>query len=162
MTFDSRAGAIPALDQVDRCLLSELQSEGRATFAGLGRRVSLSAPAVAERVKRLETLGVIRGYRAVVDPAAVGRGVIAFIRVRVEGRGHDDFLAAARERSEILDCHEVSGEDCYLIRVAVPSVGGLEDIREFIEERAGMTTMLVFSSPIEGAPVEPVPSSVAP
>src|ERR1700761_6660920 len=104
------------LDATNLQLLAELQSDARLSLAELGRRVGLSAPAVAERLQRLERDGGIRGYRAELKPAALGYGLSAVIRVRPAPRQLHKVADVARGAPEVVECHRITGEDCYLIK----------------------------------------------
>src|SRR6516225_10124730 len=106
------------LDLIDWRILEELQRDARLSAAELGRRVHLSPPAVAARIGRLEDAGVITGYRADVSLAALGLEVMAFVRVRSAGAVHRAFLDAMADRREVLECHHVTGEDCFIVKVA--------------------------------------------
>ena len=146
MTFD------PAkhLDDTDWAILDELQADARLPFSELGRRVSLSAPATADRVRRLEDAGVIRGYQAMIDLKAVGLPSEAVIRAR-DDKGM--LRGSIGERPEVLDAIHVTGEDCWIVRVAVPDMETLEATVGFLGGFGPTTTSLVFSSPIRQAPV---------
>jgi Lrp/AsnC family leucine-responsive transcriptional regulator len=138
-------------DETDWRILDELQRDGRLSFSELGRRVAMSSPAVTERVRRLEEVGVITGYRAVLDPARVGRPIQAIVRVRMTpGRGYDAFDGRLAERKEVLEAHHVTGDDCYLVKVAVPSMADLESVVAFLADWGATTTSLIFSTPIDG------------
>src|SRR4029453_18000373 len=93
------------LDEINRQLLQELQSDARVTMAELGRRINLSPPAVAERIQRLERAGVITGYRAEVDPKAIGFPIAAVVRIRPTTRQLQRIPELAREIPEVVDCH---------------------------------------------------------
>lgn len=137
------------LDAVDWRILSELQDDARVSFRELGRRVALSAPAVAERVRRLEDAGVITGYHAAVDPDAVARPITAFVRSRVSGEGAiDRIVTLAAEMPEVLECHRITGDDCYLMRVTATSVADLERVLARFTRWGPTTTSLVLSSPV--------------
>ena len=122
-------------------------------MAELGRRVGLSAPAVAERVQRLEGQGIIRGYRAVVDPVSVGYTLSAFIRIRPAPRQLHKVSELARALPEVVECHRITGEDCYLIRTHVRSVGHLEEVIDQLAPFGQTTTSIVQSSPVSARPV---------
>jgi len=122
-------------------------------MAELGRRVGLSAPAVAERVQRLEGQGIIRGYRAVVDPVSVGYTLSAFIRIRPAPRQLHKVSELARALPEVVECHRITGEDCYLIRAHVRSVGHLEEVIDQLAPFGQTTTSIVQSSPVSARPV---------
>jgi Lrp/AsnC family transcriptional regulator, leucine-responsive regulatory protein len=138
------------LDDTDWAILHELQTDARVPFSELGRRVSLSAPAVADRVRRLEDAGVIRGYQAQIDLKAVGLPIEAIIRAR-DDKG--TLRRSIDQRPEVLDAVHVTGEDCWIVRVAVPDMETLEDTVGFLGTFGMTTTSLVFSSPIRQAPV---------
>jgi Lrp/AsnC family leucine-responsive transcriptional regulator len=137
-----------ALDEVDWHILEELQDDARLTFSELGRRVSMSPPAVAERVRRLEDSGVIVGYHAVVSPERLGRPVVALIRFKGQPGAKSRMERALTERPEILECHHVTGDDCYVVRVAVRTMGELEETVGFLGGFGPTTTSIVFTTPI--------------
>lgn len=135
-------------DSVDWQILSELQRNARLPFAELGRRVGLSAPAVTERVRRLEDAGIITGYHATVDLARIGRPIQAIIRLGNPGDRTERLLELIREMPEVLDCHTITGDESFVVRVAVRSVDRLEHIIRILEPYATTTTSLVLSSPV--------------
>ena len=106
------------LDETNRLLITELQRDGRLSLAELGRRVGLSPPAVAERLQRLEQSGTITGYRAEVDPRALGLPLSAIIRIRPSPGQIQNVAERARETPEVVECHRVTGDDC-MIEVVV-------------------------------------------
>jgi len=136
------------LDPIDWRILGELQRDARLSSAELGRRVHLSAPAVAARVGRLEDAGVITGYRAELSLAALGLDVMAFVRVRSESGAHRALLAALAARQEVLECHHVTGEDCFIVKVAAGSLGHLEEVVAELAGFGSTTTSIVFSTAI--------------
>lgn len=149
MAFDPSAHV---LDDLDRAILRELQVDGRVPFSELGRRVALSAPAVTDRVRRLEAAGVITGYRAEVAPAAVGLPIEAVVRVRDDsGR----VRGALVDMVEVLDAMHVTGEDCWVVRLAVPDMASLEQVVGRLGSYGPTTTSMVFSAPIRNRPVVP-------
>jgi len=124
------------IDEIDWRILEELQGNARITFSELGRRVSLTPPAVAERVRRLEEAGVIRGFRADLDPARLGLPITAFVRMRAANETTCRELGEhAVDFEEILECHRVTGEDSYIAKVAVRSVAHLEDLIDRLMKR---------------------------
>lgn len=144
------------LDEIDWALLEELQENARVAWSELGRRVGLSPPAVAERVRRLEERGVVKGYRAEVDLEKVGLPVTAFVRARLGSHLHYDRLAGvAQSMPEVLECHRVTGDDCFLMKVAVRDVHHLERLLEQIARLGPPTTSLVLSSPVTRRSVAP-------
>lgn len=139
------------MDAVDARILAILQDDGRISMRDLGAAVGLSGPAVAERVRRLEESGIVRGYRAVVAPARLGWQIGAFISVALpDGRTPHEFEAYAAEAPEILECHRITGDDCYLLRVALPDIATLETVLERIKRYGRTRTSILLSSPVEG------------
>ena len=136
------------LDDINRRLLDELQSDGRVAFAELGRRVGLSAPAVAERVGRLEREGVITGYRAEVDPRAVGYMLAAVVRVRPFARQIHKIPEIAAATPEIIECERITGEDCFLLRLHVREMDDLEPVLDRFTPFGQTTTSIVHSAPV--------------
>jgi len=121
------------LDETDRKILELLQQDARITHAAIAQEVGLSAPSVYERVKKMETKGVITGYRAIVDASAMGRPITAFVRVASGATpgAYDDFTKSIEKASrdpQILECHSVSGEDCFILKVKVASPSDLESL----------------------------------
>src|SRR5215831_15103893 len=114
MRFDPKAG----FDATDWMLLDLLQQDARMSFAALGRKLRLSPPAVAERLKRLEDRGVIRAYRAEIDLSAIGRGVHVYLRVIVPPKDYPRFKAAIAGMEEIFECHHVTGNESFVLRAA--------------------------------------------
>jgi Lrp/AsnC family leucine-responsive transcriptional regulator len=141
------------LDDLDRRLLAALQDNGRKRFTELARLVGLSSPAVAERVRRLEVLGVVRGYRCIVDPALIGYPITAFVRFRTHP-GMITRAAETIERSrEVLECHRVTGSDCFVIKVTVPAIGDLERFTDRLLPFGMSETSIVMSSLVADRPV---------
>ena len=144
------------LDETNRRLLRELQVEGRLGMAELGRRVGMSAPGVAERVQRLERAGVITGYRAEIDPAALGFSVSAVVRIRPSPGQLQRIPEIARETVEIGECSRITGEDCYLLRLHLRSIDDLEDVLDRFTPYGLTTTSIIHSVPVprRGPPLE--------
>jgi Lrp/AsnC family transcriptional regulator, leucine-responsive regulatory protein len=144
------------LDETNRRLLRELQVEGRLGMAELGRRVGMSAPAVAERVQRLERAGMITGYRAEIDPAAVGFAVSAVVRIRPSPGQLQRIPEIARETVEVGECSRITGEDCYLLRLHLRSIDDLEDVLDRFTPYGLTTTSTIHSMPVprRGPPLE--------
>jgi len=142
------------LDETNRRLLAELQLDARLSLAELGRRVGLSAPAVAERLQRMELAGVIRGYEVRVDPRALGYALAAIIRVRPAPGQLVNVAEAARERPEVVECHRVTGDDCYLMKAYVRDVEHLEEAIDVFAALGQTTTSIVQSSPVAGRGVD--------
>jgi Lrp/AsnC family transcriptional regulator, leucine-responsive regulatory protein len=135
-------------DGTNRRILEELQNEGRLSFAELGRRVGLSPPSVAERVARLERDGVISGYHARVDPRALGYALGVVIRVRPAPRELRKVADLARETPEVVECHRITGEDCFFMTAHVRDVEHLEEVIDRFVAFGQTTTSIVQSSPV--------------
>ncbi|MEJ7900302.1 MAG: Lrp/AsnC family transcriptional regulator [Thermomicrobiales bacterium] len=154
--------SMSTIDTLDERILSELQTNGRLTMKALAERVGLSSPAMIERVRRLEERGVLAGYRAVVDPSAIGRPLTALISIDLDRRHHDVFLNRLRSEPSVESCHRITGEHSYLVKVHVSSTEELELlVDELGDAGAKCSTNIVLSSPIEGAPVVPPEGTVS-
>ncbi len=144
------------LDARDLAILTALQDDARATYADVGSKVGLSASAVHDRVRKLEHQGVIRGYRAVLDPEAIGLFVTALIAVTpLDSHQPDDLPARVRELPEVEDCYSVAGEANYVLKVRTRTTGDLEDLIRRLREKAGVTTntTIALSIPFEDRPL---------
>lgn len=136
------------LDTTNLRLLDELQSDARMSLAELGRRVGLSSPAVAERIKRLETAGVIRGYHADVDPRRIGYQLGVVIRIRPAPRQLTEVANLARDTPEVIECNRVTGEDCYVITAHVRDIDHLEAVIDQFAAYGQTTSSVMQSSPV--------------
>jgi Lrp/AsnC family leucine-responsive transcriptional regulator len=148
VSINQRQNGRVTVDQLNRDLLAELQADARLSMAELGRRVGLSAPAVAERLQRLEEDGVISGYRALVNPRALGLSLTAVVRIRPNARQLPKVAELARETPEVVECHRITGEDCYFARMHVRDVEHLEEIIDQFALYGQTTTSIVQSSPV--------------
>ncbi len=145
------------LDPTNQRLLQVLTEDPRASAAELARRVGMSAPAVRDRLARLESAGVIRGYRLDVDPAAVGLPVAAWVRIR-PGPGQLPRIAELAARlPEVSECHRISGEDCFLVKVHVASIEALEGVLDRFLVHGQTTSSFIVSTPVPPRP--PMPGS---
>jgi Lrp/AsnC family leucine-responsive transcriptional regulator len=136
------------LDATNVRLLEELQQNARLSLAELGRRVGLSAPAVAERLQRLEADGTITEYRAEVDPRALGYTLSVVIRVRPAPRELRKVADLAQRTPEIVECHRITGEDCYFMKAHVRDVTHMEEVIDVFAVYGQTTTSIVQSSPV--------------
>lgn len=144
------------LDDLDWKLLIELQEDARLSYAELGRRVGLSSPAVQERVRKLEDHGIIKGYRTEIDLARAGLGISAFIRIgNMGGLDEERLERAVHNMPEALECHHITGADCYLIRVVAKDIPHLERVVGKFIQFTHTTTSVVLSSPIEHRIISP-------
>ena len=142
------SGYEASLDAVDRRLVGELQTDGRVTLAELGRRIGLSPPAVADRLRRLERTGVITGYGAEVDPRALGYTLTAIMRIRPTARLIPKVAELARETPEVVECHRITGEDCFFMKLHVRDVQHLEQVIDSFILYGQTTTSIIQSSPV--------------
>ena len=147
------------LDETDRRIIGELTHDGRVSFAELGRRVSLSSPAVAERVQRLERAGVITGYRAEIDPRALGYQLTAIVRVKPAPRQLKRIAELAAEIPEISECHRITGEDCFIFKVHLRSIDDLSELLDRFLVYGETTTSLINATPIPRR--DPPPANAA-
>jgi Lrp/AsnC family transcriptional regulator, leucine-responsive regulatory protein len=142
------------VDDIDRRLLDALRENGRETYAELARKVGLSAPAVHDRVGKLEASGVISGYHAAVQPSALGLGVTALIGIIQSDSGeHDDIAAALDEVPEVESCWFLAGEESFMIMVRVADVAALEHTIGRVNRIKGVArtrTTVVLSTRWEG------------
>jgi len=150
---DFRAVGSPLVDAIDRALLDLLRRSARLSYAELARKVGLSAPAVHERVGKLEMSGVIRGYHADVEPHSVELGVTAIIGLVANVT--DDILDHLREMQEIESCYFMAGEESYLVTVRVASIDELEHVIVSLSRVPGVSrtrTMIALSTKWENRP----------
>ncbi|MEO6703917.1 MAG: Lrp/AsnC family transcriptional regulator [Jatrophihabitantaceae bacterium] len=142
------------MDVVDRSILDALRSNARATYAELAREVGLSAPAVHERVSKLEAQGVISGYHAAVAPEALGYSMSALVGVFLSDTADEDLVAdKLADLAAVEDCWFVAGEESFVVKVRVPDVGGLEQAIRAITKIRGVArtrSTVVLSTRFEG------------
>lgn len=146
MAYESK----PDWDAKDWQLLEALQQDARIGYAELGRKVRLSAPAVAERVKRLEEAGVITGYRAMVEPKRMGFGIEAMVRLRCDGGTCSRIGKVVADVPEVLDCRRLAGEDSALLRVVAMSIEHLQSVLDRLlklHSSISTTTLIVLQTP---------------
>lgn len=137
------------LDHTDREILGALERDARIPWAQLGRHVGLTAPAVRERVRRMERAGIITGYGAWIDPARVGRPLGAFVRVATPTQPrHQRLVEFAQERAEVVELHTLTGEDSVVLRVQVATMADLERLTTSLSHFGRTTTSMVLDSPI--------------
>ena len=136
------------IDATDRKIIGELTTDGRVSLAELGRRVNLSSAAVAERVQRLERAGVIIGYRAEIDPRALGYELTAIVRIKPAPGRLPKIPELALEIPEVSECHRITGEDCFFLKVHLRSIDELGTILDRFLAYGETTTSLINASPI--------------
>ena len=144
---ESSAGS-GSLDDANLQILKELQDDPRVSMSELARRVRLSPPAVTERVDRLRRAGVIAGWRLDVDPAALGLPVTAYARMRPGPGQLARVTALVPDVEEITECHRITGDDCFLIRLHVRSMSHLAEVLDRLSVHGQITTSIVVSTPV--------------
>ena len=144
------------LDPTNVTLLTELQDDARLTLAELGRRVRLSSPAVAERLQRLQDAGVITGYRATLDPRAVGYALGAILRIRPAPRQIAKVAEIAQRTPEVVECHRITGEDCFFMKLYVRDVEHLEELIDQFVIYGQTTSSIMQKSPVPARGVSAV------
>ncbi|MBV9231959.1 MAG: Lrp/AsnC family transcriptional regulator [Chloroflexi bacterium] len=142
------------LDPVNIRVLEELQRDPRLTMSELGRRVGMSSPAVTERVRRLEEAGVIQGYRLDLNPTALGLPIAAYIRLRPDPGQLPKVAELAQQIPEVVECHRITGEDCFIIKVYIPAIDQLDRLLDSFLLYGSTTTSIIQSSPV---PLRPPP-----
>ncbi|MEC3979173.1 Lrp/AsnC family transcriptional regulator [Amycolatopsis sp. H20-H5] len=143
------------LDNVDWQLLDQLQNDGRLSFKELGRRINLSAPAVADRIRRLEETGVITGYRAQVDARQAGYPMMAFVEMRCSLATCLLKTSKSEDYPEVVELHKLSGDHCAMVKVRVASLEHFEGLCERLGRHGELRSSIVLSTQYEGRPVEP-------
>jgi Lrp/AsnC family leucine-responsive transcriptional regulator len=150
----------PKIDPMDARIMDILQRDGRRSYAEIGAEVGMSGPSAHERVKKLEARGILRGYAAQVDPAAVGLGVLAFMWVtQAPGSIADDITDAFAQIPEVEACHRIAGEGDYLLKIRASDTADLERIVRRVQTTRHVyrtETDIVFSTPFERRPL-PIP-----
>ncbi|WP_294228563.1 Lrp/AsnC family transcriptional regulator [uncultured Shimia sp.] len=136
------------LDPIDVAILRALRADARIARAELARRVGLSAPSVADRVRRLEDVGIITGYAAQIDPAKLGYGLTVLIRARPMPGEMGNMIAAIQDTPQIVVCERVSGEDCFVARAHVRDVAEMEAVIDRLVPYGATNSSIVQSSPV--------------
>lgn len=145
--------SLPALDRYNRALLDALQRDARLSFNALAREVGLSQPAVAERVRRLEEAGILTGYRAIIARELSDNPITAFLRLTCAGDKYRAVSSLALTLPEVLECHHVTGDDCFFLKIAVDSLQSLEKIAERFRAYGPATVTIALSTVVENKPV---------
>jgi Lrp/AsnC family leucine-responsive transcriptional regulator len=155
---DSKPNFLNLLDPIDLKILFILQNDGRKRLADIADEVELSAPAVMERVKKLEASGVIKGYQALVDSKKVGKDITAFIGVSIGNqRDMERFASQMMRYQDVLECHHVTGDESFVLKVKSANTGSLEKLLGDIRSVEGVTrtvTKVVLSTAKENQALE--------
>jgi len=142
------------LDAINLQLLEHLQSNPRLTMSALSRRVGMSSPAVTERMHQLEEAGIILGYRLDVNPTALGLPIAAYIRISPSPGQLPKVAEIAKQIPEVVECHRITGEDCFIVKVHLPAMDQLDRILDRFLLYGTTTTSIIQSSPV---PLRPLP-----
>ena len=135
-------------DPRNLALIRHLRADPRIAISALARKVKMSAPAVKERVQRLEEAGIIRGYRLELDPAALGLPITAIVRVRPMPGQLAKIVKLAQSLPQVTECHRITGEDCFLIKIHLESLDGLDRLLDRFLVFGQTTTSILQSSPV--------------
>jgi len=130
-------------------LLRELRADPRLSISELARRIGLSAPAARERLARLEEAGVIRGWRVELDPRALGYAVAAYVRIRPSPGQLAKVAQLAQKMPQVVECHRVTGEDCFVLKVHFESMDRLDGVIDRFLAFGQTTTSIIQSTPVE-------------
>ncbi|WP_042278120.1 Lrp/AsnC family transcriptional regulator [[Clostridium] dakarense] len=137
------------MDITDHRIIDILQKDGRISMKDLGKIVGLTSPAVSERVKRLEEAGIIEGYKAIINPDALGRVIKAFIHISLPSNMYKEFIEDARQDPRIVECHHITGDDCSVLKVIVKDMYELEAVIDSIKRIGSTKTSVILSTPIQ-------------
>lgn len=133
------------IDNLNRRILTELQQNSRISTAEIGRRVGLSAPAVAERILKMEEEGLIKGYKTILDYDILGLPIKVFITFRSSAKRKEDAINIVSPRPEVIEWHVITGDSCMLLKVAVRSTKDLESLIEYLQENGETSTSIILS-----------------
>jgi Lrp/AsnC family transcriptional regulator, leucine-responsive regulatory protein len=143
-----RADTSMKLDDKDRAILEALQTDARQSLTALGKRIGLSQPAMSDRVRKLEEVGVIEGYAARINPTTIGVQLQAIIRVHTTHEHIQRYIKLFKQMPEVVEVDRVTGEDCFVVRCAIPTPSDLERVVDALAVNGAVTTSLVLSSPV--------------
>lgn len=143
------------LDATDRSIIEHLQADGRMSIADLARAIAMSPSSTSERLRRLTDAGVITGYTATVDTEALGYSITAFVRLAYPTGNYKPFHDVLTGTPEIVEAHHVTGADCFIIKVIARSMPDLERLTGRLATLGGITTSVVYSSPLPTRSITP-------
>ena len=149
-----------SLDEVNRRLLAELHDDPRISMSALARRVGMSAPAVTERMQRLQRAGVITGFTMGVNPAALGLPVTAFVRIRPAPGQLPKIAELATSLPMVTECYRLTGEDCFLIKVHARAIDDLENVLDRFLVHGQTISSLVVATPVPPRPLPVDPTEL--
>ena len=149
------------VDEIDWEILRILQENGRLPFAELGRQVGLTAPAAAERVRKLEEAGVIRGYHADLDPGQVGLSMAVIVQMGLTQVHTREVAEIMGSLPEVLECYTVTGQDCLILRAVVPDMASLQVLHEHLSSFGRITTSIILSTAVARRSLDPARHSGA-
>jgi Lrp/AsnC family leucine-responsive transcriptional regulator len=145
------------LDRIGLNILGVLQADARMPLSHIGDKVGLSAPAVSERIKKLEEAGIIEGYHARIAPAALGRCVAAFINLTTEPRHYNAIKKLSKDMHQIISCHHISGDASFILQVQVNDLPALESVVERLSPFGQTQTAIVLSTAVDKKGMLPLP-----
>ena len=137
------------LDKIGLKILAVLQADARTPLSRIAKKAGLSAPAVAERIRKLEEAGIIKGYHARISPEAVGRPVSAFIKLTTDARNYHAVKALAAEMPQVTSCHHISGDASFILRAQVEDLPALESVVDRLSPFGQTQTSIVLSTSVE-------------
>ena len=137
------------MDEIDSQILRILQKDGRISMKNLGEKVGLTAPAVSERVKRLENDGIIEGYKAIVNPGELGKHIKALINITMKPKDRKKFIDFVEETDSIIVCHHVTGSHCMVVKAFLEKMIDLEVLIGELQEYGDTNTLIILSTPVK-------------
>lgn len=144
------------LDRIARNILAALQENARTPLSRIGEKVGLSAPAVAERVKKLEDAGIIKGYHARIDPDSLGQSVSAFVHLTTDARNYPSVQVLAAKTPQINSCHHISGEASFILHLYVENLEKLESVVGKLSPLGQTQTFIVLSTLVDKSMTVPL------
>ena len=148
------------IDELHLAILNELQQDARLSQAEIGRRVGLTAPAVSERIRRMEESGLIQGYAVRIDHKQLNYAEKVLIGVKMIRGNKDAFVQQARKTEGVTDVIRTTGEYCFFVSLIVRSVEALDEALRTFEEFGATMTFSVLSQPVAGQPIRLLPTPV--
>ncbi len=147
---------LSSVDDIGMKILRELQINARSTFSDIGRKVGLSSPAVAERIYKMEEVGIISGYHTGINPIVFGHNIMAFITLTTQPNRYNEIFTFAEKQKEILECHHVSGDESLILKVVSGSIPQLNGMVEKLTKYGETKTSIVLSSPLQKKIMNPI------